>query len=187
MAAKGYDDSPPRNGVIFFYTVLTVVFLYGVQQLLNSYFAKMMDNELQTKVFTVGLDKAVAAKARDKEVLEKSGIEAAMRLYAQRGRSASAIIQNESGAGKPAIAGWSQLKREPATGTTPAPATPAAVPVMGAAPTDAPPQGLPAGSGGQEAPRGTGNTSPSQPGAKTPVTNNRGTQPSAPITPGMKN
>ena len=25
--AKGYDDSPPRNGVILFYTVLAVVVL----------------------------------------------------------------------------------------------------------------------------------------------------------------
>ena len=27
MAAKGFDDSPPRNGIIFFYTVLTVFML----------------------------------------------------------------------------------------------------------------------------------------------------------------
>jgi hypothetical protein len=183
MAAKGYDDSPPRNGMIFFYSVLTVVFLFGAQQLLSSYFSKMMNNEYTEKVYTRGLDKAVAAKASDKETLEKSGIEAAMRLYAQRGRSASTVIQNESGAGKPGITGWSQLKREVPAASVPA----AAVPVPSAAPTNAPPQGLPAGSGGQLAPRNSGSSSPQMNGASTTPSANRGVSPApTPVTPGSR-
>jgi hypothetical protein len=186
MASNGYDDSPPRNGVIFFYAVLTVVFLFGVQQLLNSYFGKMMDNEFQEKVYTVGLDKAIEAKEQDRATLEKNGIEAAMRLYAQRGRSASTIIANESGAGKPAITGWSQLKREVAAPV--APAAPAAVPVPSAPPTDAVPANLPAGSGGAMAPRQSGNTSASTPGASTTPTANRGVSPAPqPVTPATHN
>ena len=181
MAAKGYDDSPPRNGVIFFYTVLTVFFLFGAQQLLNSYFAKMMDNEYTEKVYTVGLEKAAQAKARDRETLEKSGIESAMRLYAQRGRSASAIIQNESGAGKPEITGWSQLKREVPAASVPA----TAVPVQAAPPTEAPPENLPAGSGGQLAPRMSGRVAPQMQGASTKPTANRGVSPApTPVSPG---
>ena len=181
MAAKGYDDSPPRNGVIFFYTVLTVVFLFGAQQLLNSYFSKTMNSEYAEKVYTVGLEKAVEAKVHDRETLEKSGIENAMRLYAQRGRSASTVIQNESGAGKPEITGWSQLKREVPAASIPA----TAVPVPSATPTEAPPQNLPAGSGGPLAPRMSGHMSPQMQGASTKPSANRGVSPPPkPVTPG---
>lgn len=154
MAAKGYDDSPPRNGVILFYTVLTVVSLFGVAQLLKSYFAKMMDSELQEKVYTVGLAETAAYKAKEQEQLEKFGIGTAIKGYAARGHSASPALASESGAGKAAITGWSQLKREVPS----APAAPAAVPVQGASlPADA--------AGAAKAPAMTGNTSPSQAGA----------------------
>lgn len=166
MAAKGYDDSPPRNGVIFFYSVLTVVFLFGVQQMLDSYFAKMMDAEFQEKVYTRGLDTAVEAKAADQAALEKSGIEDAKRLYIARGRSASAVIQVESGSNKPAIGGWSQLKREAPV----APAAPAAVPVPSAAPAPVPEGAVGGTGGGVKAPAASGNTSPSA-GAGVTTTN----------------
>jgi hypothetical protein len=109
---KGYDDSPPRNGVIFFYSVLTVVLLIGVDFLLDSYFAKVMDTEIHDKVLTVGLDEAIETRAQERALLEKSGIDNAIRAISQRGRSASPAIASESGAGKPAVPGWSQLKRE---------------------------------------------------------------------------
>jgi hypothetical protein len=126
MAANGYDDSPPRNGVILFYSVLTVVLLFSMSILLKSYFAKIMDAEVHEKVLTRGLDKAYEARAKEVETLEKSGISNAMRAYAQRGRTASAVIASESGAGKQGVTGWSQLKREGAA--TPPPAAPAAEP-----------------------------------------------------------
>lgn len=113
MAAQGFDDSPPRNGVIAFYTVLAVVLLFGVSLLLDSYFAKMMDTEVHEKVLSRGLETAYETRSREQQVLEKSGIGAAMRAYAQRGRSASPLIAPESGAGKAAGPGWSQLKKEP--------------------------------------------------------------------------
>jgi hypothetical protein len=127
-AQKGYDDSPPRNGVIFFYTVLAIVFLVGVDFLLDSYFAKVMDGEIHDKVLTQGLDTAIETRAKERETLEKSGIEAAMRAVAQRGRAASPAITSESGAGKAEGTGWSQLKREvaPAAGSAqPTPPPPA--------------------------------------------------------------
>jgi len=151
MAAKGFDDSPPRNGVIAFYTVLAVVLLFGVSVLLDSYFAKMMDTEVHEKILTRGLDLAYETRAREQQALEKSGINDAMRAYAQRGRSASPAIQSESGAGKPANPRWSQLKGEevpsaPAAQQTtsqeasPSPANPNAVaptqPAKGAAATE---------------------------------------------------
>jgi len=157
MAAKGYDDSPPRNGVIFFYSVLTIVFLFGAQQLLNSYFGKMMNAEFQEKVFTVGLQGAVDAKAHDQAELAKFDIEAAKRLYVQRGRSASPVIAPESGANKPGIGGWTQLKRDVPAAPAAAPVAPAAVPAEGA-------------SGAVEAPAKSGTTSPSA-GAGVTTTN----------------
>jgi hypothetical protein len=154
MAAKGYDDSPPRNGVILFYTVLAVVSLFGVAQLLKSYFANIMHTEFTEKVFTVGLAETAEFKAHEQETLDKSGINNAIKLYAARGHSASPVLRSESGANKPGITGWSQLKREQPT----APAAPAAVPVEGAkAAPDAP---VPA------PPVNSGNASPSQAGGR---------------------
>jgi hypothetical protein len=155
MAAKGYDDSPPRNGVILFYTILTVVSLFGVAQLLKSYFANMMNSELQVKVFTVGLEETAEFKAREHEQLEKSGIGSAIKLYAARGHSASPVLRSETGANKPGISGWSQLKRDVPT----APAAPEAVPVQGATAT-------PEAAGALEAPAKSGNVSGSQGAAR---------------------
>lgn len=150
-ASKGYDDSPPRNGVITFYTVLAVVVLFGASQLLKSYFAKMMDTEYTEKVYTVGLEATQEYKAREHEQLEKSGISSAIKSYAQRGRAASPVLVAESGAGKAAITGWSQLKREVPT----APAAPEAVPVQGATLA-------PDAKGTEQAPPLSGNANPSQ-------------------------
>jgi hypothetical protein len=169
MAAKGYDDSPPRNGVIFFYSVLTVVFLFGAQKLLDSYFAKMMDAEFGEKVYTVGLQGAADAKARDQAQLAKTDIEAAKRLYAQRGRSASPVIAPESGANKPAIGGWSQLKRDVPAAPAAAPAVPDTMPAPA---TAVPPVEGSSGaaSGPVRAPIHSGNASPAA-GAGVTTTN----------------
>ncbi len=141
MAAKGYDDSPPRNGVILFYTVLAVVSLFGVAQLLKSYFANTMNAEYEVKVYTVGLAETAEFKEHEREQLDKSGIGNAIKLYAARGHSASPVLRSESGANKPGITGWSQLKREVASAPVTAPAAPAAVPVQGAT---TPPETAPA-------------------------------------------
>ena len=175
MAAKGYDDSPPRNGVIFFYSILTVVFLFGAQQLLNSYFGTMMEAEFHDKVYTVGLEGAADAKAHDEAELAKFDIEAAKRLYVQRGRSASPVIASESGANKPAIGGWTQLKRDVAVPVAPAaaPAVPDTLPAPAApAPgTSVPSEGASgAASGPIRAPSRSGNTSPAA-GAGVTTTN----------------
>jgi hypothetical protein len=155
MAAKGYDDSPPRNGVILFYTILTVVSLFGVAQLLKSYFATIMNGEFETKVFTVGLAETAEFKAQEQEQLQKSGIGNAIKQYAARGHAASPVLRSESGANKPTITGWSQLKHDVPT----APAAPQAVPVQG---STLPPEAA----GTEKAPAKSGATSPSQAGAQ---------------------
>jgi hypothetical protein len=141
---KAYDDSPPRNGVIAFYTVLAVAVLIGTDFLLDSYFAKIMDAEVHEKVLTRGLDLAYETRAKEHDALEKSGIGNAMRSLAQQGRTSSPLIAPESGAGKGAIQGWSQLKRELPAGAAP----PAAAPAPNAAPApDGSPPAAPAGAG----------------------------------------
>jgi hypothetical protein len=140
MAAKGYDDSPPRNGIIFFYTVLTVFMLIGVKFLLDSYFYSMMTGEIQEKVLSRGMAEVVAVREKEKATLDKGSmpIDQAMKLLGQRGRSASPVIAPSSGQGVPAIDGWSQLKRASAEAAkapeaAPAPEAPApAAPAPGA-------------------------------------------------------
>jgi hypothetical protein len=129
---KGYDDSPPRNGVIFFYTVLTLFVLVGVKLLLDSYFVRIMEGEVHDKVLTRGLESVADLRAKEKETLDRSGIDGAIKTLAQRGRTASPLIVPQSGQGKPAVSGWSQLQRAQAAAAptpTPTPAdTPAAPP-----------------------------------------------------------
>lgn len=176
MASKGYDDSPPRNGVIFFYTVLSVVVLFGVSQLLKSYFAKMMDTEIHEKVLTVGLDKAYEARTREAQALEKNGISTAMRAYATRGRMASPVIASESGAAKPAIGGWSQLKREvPPAAAAAQPTQSANAAEQPANPNAAEPQPTPAaaaptiGRSPASSGSGAGSTAPAAPDSAPPA------------------
>lgn len=142
MAAKGYDDSPPRNGTIFFYTVLTVVLLVAVKFLLDSYFAKVVDAEIEDKVLTQGMEEVQAQREQETATLEKGPlpIESAIKMMAKQGRAAMPEIAPQSGAGKPEVAGWSQLKREvaePAPAAAPAVEGAPAVP----APQDAKTQG----------------------------------------------
>jgi hypothetical protein len=131
MAAKGYDDSPPRNGIIFFYTVLTVFMLIGVKFLLDSYFASMMGAEYHEKVYSRGMAEVAAVRAKEAETLSKGQlpISQAMRMIGQRGRAASPAIAPTSGANAPEVAGWSQLKRAVAEAPKAAePAAPAPAP-----------------------------------------------------------
>ena len=108
---KGYDDSPPRNGLIFFYAVLTLFFLLGAKLLLDSYFVKTMEAEIHDKVLTRGLEEVATMRAKEKATLERSGIDGAIKLLSQRGRTASPLIVPQSGQGKPQVPGWSQLPR----------------------------------------------------------------------------
>jgi hypothetical protein len=124
---KGYDDSPPRNGIIFFYSVLTVFVLVGVKLLLDSYFVRTMETEVHDKVLTRGLDKVAALRAQEKQTLERTGIDSAIKTLAQRGRTASPLIVPQSGQNKPAVSGWSQLPHAQAA-AAPAPAAAPAAP-----------------------------------------------------------
>jgi hypothetical protein len=156
---KGYDDSPPRNGVIFFYTVLTLFVLVGVKLLLDSYFVKTMETEVHDKVLTRGLDAVAAQRAREKQELERTGIDSAIKTLAQRGRTASPLIVPQSGLGQPAGPGWSQLPRAQAAATpAPAPAEPA--PAQPVNPIDSPAQpgeGAPGKQPGADKPAATVN------------------------------
>ncbi|MFM2416060.1 MAG: hypothetical protein RL385_783 [Pseudomonadota bacterium] len=118
-ANKGYDEGQPRNGTIAFYAALTVVTLIGVKFMLDSYFAKTMEGEYHDKVLSRGMEVVKATREAEQAQLDKAGINAAMKAYSQRGRSASPSIAPESGAGKPEIQGWSKLGR-----VVPAPTTP---------------------------------------------------------------
>lgn len=128
--AKEYDDSPPRNGVIFFYTVLTVFVLIGVKFLLDSYFVKTMDAEIHDKVLTRGMEEVAAMRAKEAATLDPKSMKAAKSLYSSTGRTG--MLTPVSGQGKPEVQGWTQLGRQVAA---PAAApTEAAVPATGESP-----------------------------------------------------
>ena len=126
-AIKGYDDSPPRNGTIFFYTVLTVFLLVLVKILLDSYFAKMMDTAVHDKVLTRGMEEVQALRASEKQKL--GSVEAAMKAVAQRGRTGIPEVAPKKGESSAPIEGWREMKRTPQG---------AALPVLPAAPGVAP-------------------------------------------------
>lgn len=126
---KAYDDSQPRNGTILFYAVLTVILLTLLRFALDSYFAKMMDAEYHEKVGIRGLEQVEGMRAREAATLQKNGIDRAMQSLAQRGRVGSQAISPESGAGKPAVSGWTQLRTAPAAAPVPGAAN---APVEGA-------------------------------------------------------
>lgn len=138
-STKEYDDSPPRNGIIMFYAVLTVFCLIGVKFLLDSYFVKTMDEEIHDKVLTVGFDEVTELRAKEQANLSDS-ISAAKKQIAA-GRSASPLIRPASGADKPEVQGWSQLGRKVEGAAAPAPAP---APEAAPAPEGAPQPGKPA-------------------------------------------
>lgn len=154
MATKGYDESPPRNGTILFYTVLTLFILVIVKYSLDSYFAKVMTAEVEDKVLTRGMEPVKAMRANEKKMLESGStpMERAMQMLSQRGRSASPMITPKSGMGEDGygmeeVKGWTKLERKvrpiqrpdtvvPADGTVPADGSAAAPAPAGAAPAN---------------------------------------------------
>jgi len=129
--AKGYDDSPPRNGIILFYTVLTVFMLIGVKFLLDSYFFSMMNAEMYEKVYSRGMAEVKSVREQEAAALAKGSmpIDQAMKLIGQRGRGASPVIAPASGQGVAEVSGWSQMKRDvPEAAAPAAPEAPAAAP-----------------------------------------------------------
>ncbi len=130
MAAKGYDDSPTRNGTILFYTVLTVFVLIFVKFSLDSYFDKVFGGEFHDKVLARGMEEVQQMRAKEEQALGAGSmpVSRAKQLLIQRGRVASPVIAPESGMGATGggmqeIAGWTKLDRKVA----PAPVAPPAV------------------------------------------------------------
>jgi hypothetical protein len=156
MASEAYDDSPPRNGTIFFYALLTIFLLVCVKFLLDSYFFKMMDTEVEAKILTQGMDEVVAMRTAEQK--ESDAVKAAMSSLAQRGRNAMPEIK-PTGMVAPAEQGWRELQ-QPTPGAAPAPAdgAPGKLPTEAALPPGqeppASPGVVPAGTVGQPAETG---------------------------------
>jgi hypothetical protein len=160
---QAYDDSPPRNGTIFFYTLLAIFLLVCVKFLLDSYFFKIMDTEIHDKVLTQGMEEVAAMRAAEEE--QRAGVKSAMDSLASRGRAAMPQIKPAADRTKaPSVEGWNELKRPgvvaPAGEAAPAPgAAPGAesAPAPGAEPPAGPGavpqgQGAPGATGGEPAP-----------------------------------
>lgn len=147
MATKGYDESPPRNGTILFYTVLTLFILVIVKYSLDSYFMKVMGAEVEDKILTRGMEPVKAMRANELKQLESGStpIERAKQMMSQRGRSASPMITPKSGMGEDGygmeeVKGWTKLERKvrPVVRPEPAPVTDGTVPADGSAVAPAP-------------------------------------------------
>src|SRR5688500_3559061 len=111
MASEAFDDSPPRNGTIFFYALLTVFLLVCVKFLLDSYFTKMMDTEVHDKILTQGIDDVAAMRAAERE--HRDDVKTAMGSLAQRGRGAMPQIKPANMVAPPEQ-GWRELQHAPA-------------------------------------------------------------------------
>jgi hypothetical protein len=155
MASEAYDDSPPRNGTIFFYALLTVFLLVCIKFLLDSYFFKMMDMEVQEKILTQGMDEVVAMRATEQK--QTDSVKAAMSSLAQRGRNAMPELK-PTGMVAPSEQGWREMQRTTPVAPAPAQGAPDKLPTEAAVkPGEEPPAGpgvVPAGSVGQPAETG---------------------------------
>ncbi|MES2772254.1 MAG: GAF domain-containing protein, partial [Pseudomonadota bacterium] len=104
-------DEARRNSMLDpmlnIWTQSAVIYLYE-REVLRSF-----RNKRPISVLILAVEHEISS-GEDKKHLktEATLIEAAKRLYVQRGRSASPVIAPESGANKPGIGGWTQLKRD---------------------------------------------------------------------------
>ncbi len=117
MATKGYDDSPPRNGTIVFYTVLTLAVLVVIKLTLDSYFVKVMSAEVHDKVLTRGMEPVKAMRSQEQAMRDAPAMKRAMDVLSQQGRAASKAIEPKSGMGEGGngmeeVKGWSKLNRK---------------------------------------------------------------------------
>jgi hypothetical protein len=162
MASEAYDDSPPRNGTIFFYALLTVFLLVCVKFLLDSYFVKMMDTEVHDKILTQGMEEVVAMRAAEKK--QSESVQTAMSALASRGRGAMPQLK-PAGMDAPPEQGWRELKRVLPVAPAPHEGAPHKLPTDTALPPgEEPPAG--AGSVPAEVPGSTGGEP--KPAAQTP-------------------
>jgi len=141
MASEAYDDSPPRNGTIFFYALLTIFLLVCVKFLLDSYFLKIMDTEVHDKILTQGMEEVTAMRAAEKA--ERESVKTAMSSLASRGRGAMPQLKPANMVA-PAEQGWREMQRPGSTPAEPQEAAPRKLPTDVVAPEGTEP---PAGPG----------------------------------------
>jgi hypothetical protein len=121
------DDTPPRNRVIFGYTVLTVVTLIALKFVFDSYLDVSRTATRREHIADSRASRALAEyRRRERERLESGSmpVERAMRELGRRGRLAFPLIRPTESTDRAARVGWQQLPRTEA----PAPAGGAAAP-----------------------------------------------------------
>jgi hypothetical protein len=105
------DDTPPRNGVIFFYTVLAVLTLIGLKFVMDSFL-----DTTRRAVRAQHLEESVASEAlaqhreASQEALRSGDmpIDQAMQQLAERGRGAFPQIRPFASADQGAREGWNR-------------------------------------------------------------------------------
>jgi hypothetical protein len=115
------DDSPPRNGVILFYTVLAVLTLVGLKFVMDS-FHDSSRLAIQAQHLERSRSSQVLAEYRE-QVSQALGegempIDRAMQELAQRGRGAFPQVRPFPSTDRGALEGWNRR------GPTAAPVTP---------------------------------------------------------------
>ena len=106
------DQSPPRNRVILWVTIFTVLALVALKFVFDSYFLKSMEREVAYKV----LESPTAEKEemlKEQHELLKNGtvaIDQAVEMIARKGRGSFEVIQPSASSDKAAKQGWNDPK-----------------------------------------------------------------------------
>jgi hypothetical protein len=108
------DDTPPRNRLIFGYTIVVVFALIGLKFVFDSYLDVSRTAKRREQIATSRANVILAEYRRAQRERLESGpmpIDRAMHELARRGRNAFAQIRPEASGDRAPLQGWQQLPR----------------------------------------------------------------------------
>jgi hypothetical protein len=108
-AATTYEDTPPRNDIIFGLVLGSAVVLTLLHFVFTSYFVDVSEAEIQAKVLTRGTDQLQMVRAEEAKRLHqgKVPVEQALVALRQEGRMRIPVIAPKASDETDALVGWS--------------------------------------------------------------------------------
>ncbi|MBZ0120344.1 MAG: hypothetical protein K8H88_25355, partial [Sandaracinaceae bacterium] len=119
------DNTPPRNRLIAFYTLLSVILLASLKPLLDVYFDVMVRRAQESSLSTAN-DLAPVEHERGRWAQRSRRIDEAIEQIGQQGRSSDSRLRPQPSDNFDAVRGWGVLA--PPAPAAPAPTAPTTVP-----------------------------------------------------------